>query len=130
MRSLHRKPAITRDQAGGPSQHNAGTCLLQGWNRLANAKIEDRLSRLWAKKQQEKEDRFAKLRKQHEKELRLLANRSQKKVENIFRGVGKGKLETEDILKYEYASAPTKVRYYITEENILNMKFRQKGWDR
>ena len=82
---------------------------LQGWNRLANAKIEDRLSRLWAKKQQEKEDRFAKLRRQHEKELRLLANRSQKKVQNIFRGVGKGKADAEDILKYEYASAPTKV---------------------
>ena len=85
---------------------------IKGWNRLANAKIEERLSRLWAKKQQEKEEKFAKLRKQHERELRMLAKRSQKKVDNIFRGVGGAggeKLNTEDILKYEYASAPTKV---------------------
>ena len=85
---------------------------LKGWNRLANAKIEDRLSRLWARKQQEKEEKFAKLRKQHERELRMLAKRSQKKVDNIFRGVGgagQDKLNTEEILKYEYASAPTKV---------------------
>ena len=84
----------------------------QGWNRLANAKIEDRLSRLWAKKQQEKEEKFAKLRKQHERELRMLAKRSQKKVENIFRGVGgagQDRLDTDEILKYEYASAPIKV---------------------
>ena len=88
--------------------------IVQGWNRLANAKIEDRLSRLWAKKQQEKEEKFAKLRKQHERELRMLAKRSQKKVDTIFRGVGGagpgGSLNTEEILKYEYASAPTKVR--------------------
>ena len=83
--------------------------LYQGWNRLANAKIEDRLSRLWARKQREKEEKFAKLRKQHQRELRMLATRSQKKVENIFRGVGKDKLNPEEILKYEYASAPTKV---------------------
>ena len=83
--------------------------IVQGWNRLANAKIEDRLSRLWASKQREKEEKFAKLRKQHERELRMLAKRSKKKVENIFRGVGKDKLKAEDILKYEYASAPTKV---------------------
>ena len=83
--------------------------IVQGWNRLANAKIEDRLSRLWASKQREKEEKFAKLRKQHERELRMLAKRSKKKVENIFRGVGKDKLNAEDILKYEYASAPTKV---------------------
>ena len=86
---------------------------IKGWNRLANAKIEERLSRLWAKKQQEKEEKFAKLRKQHERELRMLAKRSQKKVDNIFRGVGGtggDKLNTEEILKYEYASAPIKVR--------------------
>ena len=42
----------------------------------------------------------------------MLAKRSQKKVDNIFRGVGGAggdKLNTEEILKYEYASAPTKV---------------------
>ena len=62
--------------------------------------------------QQEKEEKFAKLRKQHERELRMLAKRSQKKVENIFRGVGgagQDRLDTDEILKYEYASAPTKV---------------------
>ena len=66
---------------------------IKGWNRLANAKIEDRLSRLWAKKQvpsspnnlsftqkAEKDEKFMRLRAQHEKELRLLASRSKKKV--------------------------------------------------
>ena len=87
------------------------TCPPQGWNRLANAKIEDRLSRLWARKQREKEEKFAKLRKQHERELRMLAKRSQKKVETIFRGIaGKDKLDPEEIVKYEYASAPVKAR--------------------
>ena len=45
----------------------------------------------------------------------MLAKRSQKKVENIFRSVGgpgQDKLNTEEILKYEYASAPTKVNLY------------------
>ena len=79
---------------------------------MSNAKIEDRLSRLWSRKQQEKEEKFSRLRKQHERELRMLAKQSQKKVDNIFRGVGGAgheKLNTEDILKYEYASAPIKV---------------------
>ena len=72
--------------------------------------------RLRPRKQQEKEEKFAKLRKQHERELRMLAKRSQKKVDNIFRGVGgagQDKLNTEEILKYEYASAPTKVSRVI-----------------
>ena len=79
---------------------------------MSNAKIEDRLSRLWARKQMEKEEKFAKLRKQHERELRMLAVRSQKKVDNIFKSVGgqgQDKLNTKEILKYEYASAPIKV---------------------
>lgn len=103
-----------QERAGETRGHreNALEGYIKGWNRLANAKIEERLSRLWAKKQQEKEEKFAKLRKQHERELRMLAKRSQKKVDNIFRGVGGAggeKLNTEEILKYEYASAPTKV---------------------
>ena len=60
----------------------------------------------------EKEEKFAKLRKQHERELRMLAVRSQKKVDNIFKSVGgqgQDKLNTKEILKYEYASAPIKV---------------------
>ena len=51
------------------------------------------------------------MRKQHERELRMLAKRSQKKVETIFRGIaGKDKLDPQEIVKYEYASAPVKAR--------------------
>ena len=119
---LHLNPAITMDQQTTGLLELQNT-ILQGWNRLANAKIEERLTRLWAKKQQEKEDRFAKLRKQHEKELKLLANRSQKKVENIFRGVSKGKIDTEEILKYEYASAPTKVNHRFIKDISFRLEF-------
>ena len=50
------------------------------------------------------------MRKQHERELRMLAKRSQKKVETIFRGIGPDKLNPQEIVKYEYASAPVKAR--------------------
>ena len=56
----------------------------------------------------------------------MLAKRSQKKVENIFRGVGgagQDRLDTDEILKYEYASAPTKVIFTkdIEEHSIASI---------
>ena len=88
--------ADSREQESRGHLEERGHALdgyIKGWNRLANAKIEDRLSRLWAKKQvpsspynisltdkAEKDEKFMRLRAQHEKELRLLASRSKKKV--------------------------------------------------
>ena len=58
-----------------------------------------------------------------------MAKRSQKKVDNIFRGVGGAggdKLNTEEILKYEYASAPIKVIkvVYLDDFKSLSVRLR------
>ena len=65
------------------------------------------------RKQKEKEEKFSRLRKQHEKELKLLATQSQKKVNNIFKIMGGKESEAEEILKYQFSSAPTKVRFFL-----------------
>ena len=57
----------------------------------------------------------------------MLAKRSQKKVDNIFRGVGGAggdKLNTEEILKYEYASAPIKVIKVVYLDDLKSLSVR------
>ena len=70
------------------------------------------------RKQKEKEEKFSRLRKQHEKELKLLATQSQKKVNNIFKIMGSKESEAEEILKYQFASAPTKVGLSVFPSSI------------
>lgn len=79
--------------------------FIKGWNRLSNARLEEKLSRLWTSKQLENERKFSKMRKVHEKEVRQLEKMSENQGEGTKR-----QLDPRALLKYEYASAPTKAK--------------------
>ena len=63
---------------------------------------------MWTSKQLENERKFSKMRKVHEKEVRQLEKMSENQGEGTKR-----QLDPRALLKYEYASAPTKAKQIL-----------------